>query len=147
MRSDDPMHDATARPESARADRDRGFHELIAAALREASTLASKEFELFRKEMSHNMKLLVAGLVSLVVAAVFAIGTLILLTNALVDWIAIMVDSRVLASLIVAGVTLFLTIVFLLIARSRFSAATLEPTRTIKSIERDSEVISQRMNA
>jgi hypothetical protein len=122
-----------------------GVHQLIADALREASTLASKEFELFRKEMSHNAKLLVSGLVALVVAAVFGIGTLILLTTALVDWIALQVDSRVIASLIVAGVTLLLTIIFLLVARSRLSAATLEPRRTIRSIERDGEIVSQRM--
>jgi len=122
-----------------------GVHQLIADALREASTLASKEFELFRKEMAHNAKLLVSGLVALVVAAVFGIGTLILLTTALVDWIALQVDSRVVASLIVAGLTLLLTIIFLLVARSRLSAATLEPRRTIKSIERDGEIVSQRM--
>jgi hypothetical protein len=123
-----------------------GVHQLIADALREASTLASKEFELFRKEMSHNAKLVISGIVALVVAAVFGIGTLILLTTALVDWIAIQVNSRVLASLMVAGVTLVLMIIFLLIARSRLSAASLEPRRTIKSIERDSEIVSQRMN-
>jgi cytochrome c biogenesis factor len=138
-----------ARDEAFRSEDTRtapGVHQLIADALREASTLASKEFELFRKEMSHNAKLLVSGIVALVVAAVFAIGTLILLTTALVDWIAIQVGSRVIASLIVAGVTLLLTIIFLLVARSRLSAATLEPRRTIKSIERDSEIVSQRMN-
>ncbi|HSP25566.1 MAG TPA: phage holin family protein [Saliniramus sp.] len=123
-----------------------GVQNLIADALREASTLASKEFELFRKEMSHNAKLLASGIFALVVAAVFAIGTLILLTDALVDFIAVLVDSQALASLIVAGVTLVLMIVFLLIAWSRLSAATLEPRRTIKSIERDSEIVSQRMN-
>ena len=128
-----------------RADETRGVHQLIADALREANLLASKEFELFRKEMSHNMKLMVSGVVALVVAAVFAIGTLILLTSALVDWIALQVDSRIIASLIVAGLTFLLTVVFLLIARSRLSSATLEPRRTIRSIERDGEIVSQRM--
>lgn len=126
-------------------DTGRGVHQLAADALREASTLASQEFELFRKEMSHNMKLLVSGIFALVVAAVFAIGTLILLTDALVDWVALLVGSEVFASLIVAGVTLLLTIISLLIARSRLSAASLEPRRTIKSIERDGEVVAQRM--
>jgi hypothetical protein len=143
-RSDRMRGDRSEEPRSS-SGTERGVHQLIADALREASTLASQEFELFRKEMSHNMKLMVSGIIALVIAAVFAIGTLILLTAALVDWIALQVDSRVLASLIVAGLTLLLTIIFLLIARSRFSSATLEPRRTIKSIERDGEIVSQRM--
>jgi len=146
MRADDMRSNRSEEPRPS-SGTERGVHQLISDALRDASTLASQEFELFRKEMSHNMKLLVSGIIALVVAAVFAIGTLILLTAALVDWIALQVDSRVLASLIVAGLTLLLTIIFLLVARSRFSSATLEPRRTIKSIERDGEVVSERMRA
>lgn len=147
MRPGEARRGTEAPHEAPRADprAERRVHQLVADALREASTLASQEFELFRKEMSHNMKLLVSGIFALVVAAVFAIGTLILLTAALVDWIALQVDSRVLASLIVAGVTLLLMIIFLLLAKSRLSSATLEPRRTIRSVERDGEVISQRM--
>ncbi len=125
----------------------RGVNELIAEALREASTLASKEFELFRREMSNNLKLLISGLFALVAAAVFAIGTLILLTEALVDWVAVQVESEALGALIVAGVTALITIILLLYARSRLTAASLEPRRTMKSIERDGEIVSQRVGA
>lgn len=138
-------HEGRSEEQRAEPGAGHGVHNLVADALREAGTLAAQEFELFRKEMSHNTKLLASGIFAMVVAAVFAIGTLILLTDALVDWFAILLGSQALASLMVAGVTLLLTIIFLLIAKSRLSSATLEPRRTIRSIERDGEIVSQRM--
>ena len=117
---------------------------LVAEALREAADLARKEVALFRAEMSHNVKLLVAGLVALIASSVFAVATLVLLTDAFVDWLAVIVDSDALASLIVAGVMLVITIALIMWGKSKLSAATLEPTHTIRSVERDGEVLSHR---
>ncbi len=94
--------------------------------------------------MSHNVKLLIAGIVALMASAVFAIATLILLTDAFVNWLATVVDSQALASLITAGVMLLITLVLIAYGRSKLSAATLEPTHTIRSVERDSGVFAQR---
>lgn len=117
---------------------------LIGEAMRETSDLARKELALFRTEMTHNVKLLVSGIVALLAASVFAIATLVLLTDALVDWLAVLVDSAALASLIVGALTLVIAVALIMYGRSKLSAATLEPTRTIRSVERDGEVLSQR---
>ncbi|WP_052341301.1 phage holin family protein [Salinarimonas rosea] len=138
----DPAADAEQARRSARENA--SIQGLVAEALREATDLARKEVALFRAEMSHNVKLLIAGIVALLASSVFAIATLVLLTDALVDWIAVLVDSAALASLIVAGVTLVITIALILYGRSKLSSATLEPTHTIRSVERDGDVLSHR---
>lgn len=117
---------------------------LVAEALREAADLARKEVALFRTEMAHNAKLVITGIVALLASSVFAIATLVLLTDAAVDWLAIAIDSAPLASLIVAGVMLLITIVLVMWGRSKLSAATLEPTHTIRSVERDGDVLAHR---
>ena len=120
---------------------------LVAEALRETSTLAQKEFALFRTEMSENLGKVVTGLVMMVAAAVFGVASLVLFTKALVDWLATVVRSEALASLIVAVLTLVVAVVLVLIGKSRISASTLAPTRTAKSLRRDTEVISERVSA
>jgi hypothetical protein len=138
----DPQLDAEAARRAARENA--SIQSLVAEALREATDLARKEMALFRTEMSHNVKLLVAGLVALIASSVFAIATLILLTDAFVDWLAVVVESDALASLIVAGVMLLITLALILYGRSKLSSATLEPTHTIRSVERDADVVSHR---
>ncbi|WP_349370444.1 phage holin family protein [Salinarimonas sp.] len=138
----DPQLDAEAARRAARENA--SIQSLVAEALREATDLARKEVALFRSEMSHNVKLLVAGIVALMASSVFAIATLILLTDAFVDWLAVVVGSDALASLIVAGVMLVITLALILYGRSKLSSATLEPTHTIRSVERDADVVSHR---
>lgn len=138
----DPQLDAEAARRAARENA--SIQSLVAEALREATDLARKEVALFRTEMSHNIKLLVAGIVALIASSVFAIATLILLTDAFVDWLAVVLESDALASLIVAGVMLLITLALILYGRSKLSSATLEPTHTIRSVERDADVVSHR---
>ena len=122
----------------------RALYQLIADALREATELASKEFALFRAELAENIRRLIAGIAMLIVAAIFGVATIVLLTAALVEWIAVLVGSNALAALIVAGVTLVLAVIFALIARNRLSLTTLEPRRTRESVNRDGDVFSNR---
>ena len=122
----------------------RALYQLIADALREATELASKEFALFRAELAENISRLIAGIVMLIVAAIFGVATIVLLTSALVEWIAVLVGSDALAALIVAGVTLLLAIIFALIARNRLSLTTLEPKRTRENVNRDGDVFTNR---
>jgi len=122
----------------------RALYQLIADALREATELASKEFALFRAELAENIRRLIAGIVMLMVAAIFGVATIVLLTAALVEWIAVLVGSSALAALIVAGVTLALMVIFALIARNRLSLTTLEPRRTRENVSRDGDIFSGR---
>jgi len=119
---------------------------LFAGALRDSSDLAQKEFELFRTEMSESIRRMFLGLALMVIAAVFAIAALMLLTEALVKWLATVVNSEALAALIVGGVMALVALGLGLYGRRRFSSVSLAPERTIRSVQRDTQVLSERVS-
>ncbi|MBZ6076534.1 phage holin family protein [Microvirga puerhi] len=118
---------------------------LVIEAIRDSSDLAQKEFTLFRTELSGNIRTLFIGLAMIVVAAVFAIVALLLFTDALVKWLATVVHSEALAALIVGGVLAIIAIGLGLYARHAMSPSALAPQRTVRSIRRDAEVLSERV--
>src|SRR3954454_23215763 len=85
---------------------------LVGEALHKSADLAQKELALFRTEMSNNVRTIATGLITVIVAAVVAILSLIWLTQALVDWLATMVGSHALAALIIGGVLALIAIGF-----------------------------------
>src|SRR5215212_5717158 len=103
--------------------------QLLSEALRESSDLAQKELALFRAEMSENMRTLAMALVTVIVAAVFAILSLIWLTQALVYWLATVVGSEALAALIVGGVLTLIAVGLGLYGRGAMAKTPLAPTR------------------
>src|SRR3954469_11366985 len=117
---------------------------LLGEALRESVDLARKEFTLFRTEMSDSVRTIAMGLVMVIAAAVFAILSLIWLTQALVDWLATMVGSHTLAALIVGGGLAVIAIGLGLYGRSAMAKTSLAPKRTVESIQRDAEVLTER---
>ncbi len=117
---------------------------LVGEALRESTDLAQKEFTLFRTEISQNIRTLFIGLAMVVVAAIFAIAAVMLLTESLVEWLATVLDSEALAALIVGGAMAVIAIGLGLYGRSAMSASTLAPQRTMRSLKRDAEVLSER---
>lgn len=119
---------------------------LLAEAMRESTDLARKEMTLFKTEVSQNVRGLFVGVALIVLAAVFGIGAIVLLTESLVDWLATVVESEALAALIVAGVCLVLAIAFGLWGRSKMSAEALAPTRSAHSLQRDAAVLSERVS-
>jgi len=116
---------------------------LLGEALRESSDLAQKELALFCAEMSENMRTLATGLVTVIVAAVFAILSLIWLTQALVYWLATVVGSEALAALIVGGVLAVIAMGLGLYGRSAMAKTPLAPTRTVRSLQQDAEVLTE----
>ena len=117
---------------------------LVGEALRESTDLAQKEFTLFKTEVSQNIRTLFMGLAMVVVAAVFAIAAVMLLTESLVEWLATVVDSEALAALIVGGVLALIAIGLGLWGRSAMTSSSLTPQRTMRSLKRDAEVLSER---
>src|SRR5215212_5753570 len=116
---------------------------LIGEALREAADLAQQEFALFRAEMSDNARTIAMGLVTAIAAGVFAILSLIWLTQALVDWLATKVGSHMLADLIVGGGLAVIAIGLGLYGRSAMAKTSLAPKRTVESLGRDAEVLTK----
>jgi len=122
-----------------------GIQTLIGDALRDTTDLARKELALFKAELSDNVRTLLLGVAMMAGAGIFAIAALILFTAALVDWLATKVGSDALANLIVGAVMAAGAVGLVLYGRSTMSSASLAPTRSVKSIQRDTEVLSQRV--
>ncbi len=127
-------------------DNPHAIHNLVGDALRESTDLASKEFALFRTEMAANVKSLFLGIAMLIGAAVFAVAAIIWLTQALVEWLGAVLESEALAALIVGGALAAIAIGLGLYGRSAMSSATLTPERTVRSVRRDGEVLSERVS-
>ena len=123
------------------------IHTLIGDALRESTDLARKEMALFRTEMTENIRGLVMGLAMFVGAAVFAVVAISLLVQSLVDWLAKLLNSDALAALIVGVVMAAIAIGLALYGKSKVSPSALAPTRTVRNLRRDTEVISERVSA
>lgn len=117
---------------------------LVGEALRESTDLAQKEFTLFKTEISQNMRTLFIGLAMVVAAAVFAIAAVMLLTESLVEWLATVVDSEALAALIVGGLLAVIAIGLGIWGRNAMASSSLTPQRTMRSLKRDAEVLSER---
>ncbi len=122
-----------------------GIQNLIGEALRESSDLARKELTLFKAELAANVKTLAIGAAMMAAAGIFAIAALILFTEALVKWLATVVNSEALAALIVGGGMAAIAVGLVLYGRSTMSAASLAPNRSIKSIQRDTQVLSEKV--
>ena len=122
-----------------------GIQNLIGEALRESSDLARKELTLFKVELAANVKTLAIGAAMMAAAGIFAIAALILFTEALVKWLATVVNSEALAALIVGGGMAAMAVGLVLYGRSTMSAASLAPNRSIKSIQRDTQVLSEKV--
>lgn len=118
---------------------------LVGEALRESTDLAQKEFTLFRTEINQNIRTLFMGLVMVVVAAIFAIAAIMLFTDSLVEWLATIVGSEALAALIVGAGMAVIAIGLGLYGRHAMSSSSLTPQRTMRSLRRDAEVLSERV--
>ncbi|HEV7873378.1 MAG TPA: phage holin family protein [Enterovirga sp.] len=119
---------------------------LVADAIRDAADLFRQEFALFRTEMSENVSAVVKGAVFFAAAAVLAIASVIWLTQALVYAIDLFVHSMWLSALIVGVLLLAGAGALAMVGKNRMSAATLAPTRTVRSLKRDTEVLSERIS-
>jgi hypothetical protein len=118
---------------------------LLGEALRDTTDLARKELALFKTELSENVRTLLIGIGMIAGAAIFAVAAIILFTEALVKWLATIVGSEALAALIVGSAMAVVAIGLVMYGRSTISAASLAPTRSVRSIQRDTQVLSEKV--
>ncbi len=123
-----------------------GIQNLIGDALREGSNLAQKEIALFRTEMTGNLRALGLGVGMMVTAGAFLVAAIILLTQSLVKWLAVVVQSEALAALIVGVGALAVAAGLALWGRSTMSISTLVPNRTGRQVRQDARVLSERIS-
>ncbi len=117
-----------------------GIPGLLGEALRGAGDVLRGEIDLFRQEMTENLRRLILGLATMAGAAVFAVIGFVVLLGALVKSLASFVGSEALSALIVGIAFLVIGVVLALSARSRFSFDGLIPTRTGRQLRQDAAV-------
>ena len=123
------------------------LQELVGDALKNAAELASKEFTLFRTEMAANVAGMAKGAGMFGAAAVFAVASLIWLTQALVYGLELIVHSRWLSALIVGLALALIAGALIMAGKSLMSASSLAPTRTVRSLKRDGEMLTERTSS
>ena len=120
------------------------LQELVGDAVKDLADLARKELRLFRTEMTDNVSGMAKGAAMFVVAAVFGVASLIWLTQALVYGLELVVHSRWLSALIVGAALAFIAAALVLAGKNLMSARNLAPDRTVRSLKRDSEILTER---
>jgi predicted phage tail protein len=128
------MHSSTSRP---------GLVTLATMALSQTTDLLGAEFRLARVELSEKMGALRAGLIMIVLGAVFLIVALGMVLQALVGVLIAAGISAPVALLLVAGGAAVLGLVLFLIGQNRLKPAELTPDRTLNSLSRDSRMVKE----
>jgi hypothetical protein len=116
---------------------------LLTAALSQSADLLQTEFRLARAELAEKMTALRAGLIMIVIGAIFLIAALAMVLQALVSLLIDAGMSPPLAILLVAGGATILGVVLFLIGRKRLNSAELSPDRTLNSLSRDSRMVKE----
>ncbi|MEN3930880.1 phage holin family protein [Microvirga sp. W0021] len=113
------------------------FQDILFSIVGDVIHLAQKEFALFKAETEQTIRgicfsvvLAVLGICALIIAIVF-------LGIASFEWLVVLVASRAIAALIVAGGAIFIALISLGISYYKLSRASLVPKQTIASIKQD----------
>ena len=123
-----------------------GVFTLATAAFSQTADLLQTEFRLAKAEFSEKMTALRAGLIMVLIGAIFLIAALGMILQALVS---ILIDAGVsppAAILLVAGGAAIMGLVLFLMGQSRLDPAELSPDRTINSLSRDSRMVKETLS-
>ena len=119
----------------------------ISGIIEEARALFRTEFQLAKTELTENAVRAGGGLVMFVIAALIALVALNALAVAAVMGVVALGLAVGWAALIVSGVFLVLALIFAMVGKSRLSAATLTPKRTIKQVKSDVNAVKEMSRA
>lgn len=120
---------------------------LFVETLRHFSALMQDEIQLAKSELRNNLTRAGSGVAFVAIAALIALVALNVLAGALVAWVAASGLSAGLAALIVGGALLAIATIFALVGRSRLSADTLAPDRTLENVQRDMNALREATHA
>lgn len=128
-------------------DQSTDWRRLIGDTIDEARALVRTEIQLAKQELSDNASRAGGGLVLFVIGALLAfVGLSALAVAAVLGVIALGVEPHW-AALIVAVAFLLVALVFVLIGKSRLSAESLKPNRTINQIKSDVHAVKEMTRA
>ena len=120
------------------------IQDVFADALRDTSDLAQKELALVRAEISESIRQVFLGIATMIGAAVFAVGTIMLLIDALEEWLATIVNSEALAAFII-GLAMALIALGLGLYGRKTVSSSLTPSRTTRPVQSDTRPLSKRV--
>ena len=113
---------------------------LIGDAVQHATALVSAELQLVRLEATEKLTLALASVVSIVVAGVVGLLSLLFLLAGVVLAIAKALPLFV-ACFIVGGVMAFVALITIIVAARNLSATRLKPTRILKQVQTATDIV------
>jgi uncharacterized membrane protein YqjE len=119
---------------------------LVMEVARNAGDLVQRELALFKSELKSGIFGLMGAVVMVLAGIVFAMTGLALLAGALVEYFALIFDNRALANLFVGFAALLIALVLFFIAKRKMSLDQMAPRRSLRSLERDRDVIARRVH-
>ena len=119
---------------------------LVMEVARNAGDLVQRELALFKSELKSGISGLMGAVAMLMAGAVFAITGFALLAGALVEYLAVVLDNRALANLFVGLAALLVAMALFLMAKRKMSLDQIVPQRSLRSLERDRDVIARRVH-
>lgn len=145
MNSEVADTNATTNTSETRDETDRSTGGLISKLASDSSDLLRTEAALARREMRESINDAKSGLASLVTGAgVFTAGLLTLCGAAALAMRAFTPLPLWQATLIVGGVIALIGIIMLFAGKKKLETDNLAPTRTMESLQRDSELADRR---
>lgn len=113
---------------------------LIGDAVQHATTLVSAELQLVRLEAAEKLTLVLASVVSIVIAGVVGLIALLFLLAGVVLAIALVLPTYI-ACFIVGGVMVLLALITIVVAARNLSATKLKPARTLKQVQSATDLV------
>jgi len=122
-----------------------GVFQAVGETIGRATELIQIEFRLAKAELTEKAARVGAGIGLLMVGAVLMAAALFLLLQAIVLGLVAAGLSPVVATLIVAAVTIAIGLGFVMTGRKQITAQALVPDRTINDIKRDTAMVKEKM--
>jgi uncharacterized membrane protein YqjE len=120
--------------------------EVASEALSQVAELIEIEFRLARTELGEKLNAFQAGLVLMIVGAVFLIGALLVLLQAIVLALVQAGLSPLLATLVVGIACLAVGAVLVAVGKNRTSPENLVPDRTLNQVARDGALAKEKLS-
>jgi len=136
MRSNDIMP-GDGRPNNTRPLETRSLPELLSSLVGEFSTLFRQEMRLARVETSESINGMIAGAIMLAAGGVLLIPALVLVFEAIANFIIAAGLSEEWATLIVGVFFLVIGLILFLVGVNRLKVTNLAPDRTMEQVRRD----------
>ncbi len=120
--------------------------ELMRLAMHDAAKLLRVEGQLLTAEIDANLRGQLAALIVLIVAAGLAITGVAFGAAAIAAFLAPHVGGPAISYVIVSAATLLIALIVFLAARKRLSVASLVPTRFLRSLNRTSSRVGEKID-